>query len=86
MSKKTTTDVTYKFDEHTGKMIGKTIVETVGDAIPSISDDEYKAEIGTVLEPMVSFPLDNVKLPLLQTLITAMAGGALGILLYRAFQ
>ncbi len=79
MSKKTTTDITYKFDEHTGKMIGKTIVETVDDAVSPISDDEYNAETGTVLEADVEFPR-------LQTLITVMASGALGILLYRAFQ
>lgn len=83
MSKKTTTDVTYKFDEHTGKMIGKTIIETVDDTASSVSDDVYDAEPGVILEACTTLPR---QWPRLQTIVTVMASGALGILLYRAFQ
>ncbi len=83
MGKKTITEVTYNYDEHTGKMIGKTIVETVTDRASPVSDDVCDAEPGVILEACTTLPR---QWPRLQTLVTVMASGALGILLYRAFQ
>lgn len=88
MNKKvTTTNITYKYDDCDGKMVGKTIVETEEDYVPSVTtaatmsipDDDYEVETGVEMDGIIeTSPLE--------VLLTAAIGALLGNLLYHAIR
>lgn len=70
----TTTNITYQFDDMTGKMVGKTIVEIDGD--PEQASDECEIENGIELDGVFGISP-------LETFLTAAAGALFGNLLYK---
>lgn len=70
-----TTNITYRYDDDKGRMIGKTICETVSTPPELTSDGECKVETGVELEGIIgTSPLE--------TLLTAAAGALLGNVIY----
>ena len=80
MDKKvTTTNITYRYDDATDKMIGKTICETVSTPPELAYDGECEVETGVELDGVVgTSPLE--------VLLMATIGTLLGNVLYRAIR
>lgn len=80
MDKKvTTTNITYRYDDITDKMIGKTICETVSTPPELATDDGCEIETGVELDGIVeTSPLE--------VLLMATIGALLGNLLYRVIR
>lgn len=74
-----TTNITYNYDYDTGKMVGKTIRETVSDPTDLNRDEGGEIETGLELDGIIG-------LSLLETLLTAAAGALLGNVIYHVIK
>lgn len=77
MDKKvTTTEITYHFNDTTGQMTGKTIVETVQ---PDTSGNDCEVETGIELEGIIETPT-------WKTILATAAGTFIGNVIYRVIK
>ena len=74
-----TTNITYNYDYDTGRMVGKTIRETVSDPPDLDRDDGCEIETGLELDGIIG-------LSPLETLLTAAAGALLGNVIYHVIK
>lgn len=74
-----TTNITCNYDYDTGKMVGKTIRETVSDTPDLDRDDGCEIETGLELGGIIG-------LSPLETLLTAAAGALLGNVIYHVIK